>query len=346
MMFLVVHLVSACPACESFDTVGSPYSPVSVACMEAMGDSLWQKFKDWIKKIWQKIKNFFIRIADWFREAMGNFNIRFHKCKKWLSDHKNAQLVTKNGKVSDKEVSLPAKSVAEYEKQYKEVCEELRKDLFNNTEWQSCISEINVMIEHSIDSLVHDDDMSKNQVQGGVRGGYYNGSGMPTANSGITGYDPSKKDDKATGKLLEKIEKLKKKIKEKDLFKFKKIKVSEYFKGDAANGARTALDQMNKILIELENVIKSNEQFERVRANFSNTVNKNLDKLNNHVQRTDGGSIGAKSRAKVSNQINHVTKVVFKSGIVPVINNKIIGIGFKAFNAYRECLEGSTLNNE
>ena len=48
------------PACESFDTVGSPYSPLSIACVEAMGDSMWEKFKEWVKKIWYRIKNFFI----------------------------------------------------------------------------------------------------------------------------------------------------------------------------------------------------------------------------------------------------------------------------------------------
>lgn len=334
------------PACESFDSVGSPYSPVSVACMEAMGDSLWQKFKEWIKKIWQKIKNFFIRIADWFREAMGNYNMRLHKCRKWLSDNGNAQLKTKNGKVSDKEVSLPPKTDAG--KQFREVCGELGKDLFNNSEWQTCINEVNTLINHSIDALQQHGNVNVKDVHQGVFEGKYSGTGTTLEeSSGFTGYDPSKKEAKATGKLLEKIEKLKKKVKEKDLFKFKKVKMSEYFKGNIDTESQYVKDGMKDILDTLENTIKNNEAFERVRSNFGTTVDKNLDKLNNCVQRTNGGSIGAKSRSLVSNQINHVTKVVFKSGIVPVINNKVIGIGFKLFNAYRECLDsGNALNNE
>lgn len=339
------------PACESFDSVGSPYSPVSVACMEAMGDSLWQKFKEWIKKIWQKIKNFFIRIADCFREAMGNYNLRLHKYRKWVQDHPNAKLATKNGKISDKEVLLPnMKGIGDFDKKYNEVCDNLQKDLFNNSEWQTCINEVNTLINHSVDTLQQYGKVSKTDAREGVADGLYSGNGMTEhEGSGFTGYDPSKKEAKATGKLFEKIEKLKKKIKEHDLFKFKKQKLSSIAKGgsDPATLGKEFIVQITNVLDSLTEVIKHNEEFERVRTNFSNTIDKNLDKLNNCVQRTDGGSIGAKSRSLVSNQINHVTKVVFKSGIVPVINNKIINTGFKLINGLRECLDsGNALNNE
>lgn len=336
------------PACESFDTVGSPYSPLSIACVEAMGDSMWQKFKEWVKKIWYRIKNFFIRIADWFREMMGNYNLRLHKYKQWLQNHQQVRLLTTGGKLSDKEVLLPDSDPKDVDKKYREMCDAVRKDLFNNSEWQQCINEINTLIAHSIDTLQQYGNMSKADANVGVMEGTYNGNGMTEKEgSGITGYDPTKKENKATDKLLEKIDKMKKKIKEKDQFKFKKKKVSEFFKGaDASAGGAICIAAMTGLIAALEETIKHNEEFERVRNNFSNTVEKNMDKLNNCVQRTNGGSLGAKSRASVNNQINHVTKVVFKSGIVPTINNKMIGYGFKTLNAFRECLESGQLDNE
>lgn len=336
------------PACESFDTVGSPYSPLSIACIEAMGDGMWEKFKEWIKKIWYRIKNFFTRIADWFREMMGNYNLRLHKYKSWLNNNQNAQLLTKDGKVSDKEVLLPDADANSLAKKYMEMCDALQKDLFNNSEWKQCIDEVNVMINHSIDTLQQYGNMSKADTAVGVTAGTYNGNGMTEKEgSGITGYDPTKKENKATDKLLEKIDKMKKKIKEKDQFKFKKQKVSEYFgNADPVKGGKIVLEIMKQVIAQLEETIKHNEEFERVRVNFSNTVEKNMDKLNNCVQRTNGGSLGASSRASVNNQINHVTKVVFKSGIVPVINNKMIGYGFKTLNAVRECLGSNSLDNE
>ena len=337
------------PACESFDTVGSPYSPLSIACVEAMGDSMWEKFKEWVKKIWYRIKNFFIRIADWFREMMGNYNLRLHKYTQWIQSHKdNARLLSTGGKLSDKEVLLPVQDYKEVDKKYREMCDAVRKDLFNNSEWQQCINEINTLIAHSIDTLQQYGNMNKSDATSGVMAGTYNGNGQTDKEgSGLTGYDPTKKENKATDKLLEKIDKMKKKIKDKDQFNFKKQKISELFKGnDPASGGKIVLNVMEKLLAPLEETIKHNEEFERVRTNFSNTIEKNMDKLNSCVQRTNGGSLGAKSRASVNNQINHVTKVVFKSGIVPTINNKMIGYGFKMLNAFRDCLESGNLNNE
>lgn len=336
------------PACESFDTVGSPYSPLSIACVEAMGDSMWEKFKEWVKKIWQRIKNFFTRIADWFREMMGNYNLRLHKYKQWIQNHQQSRLLTTGGKVSDKEVLLPDSDPKDVDKKYREMCDAIRKDLFNNSEWQQCINEINTLIAHSVDVLQQYGNMSKADTQAGVASGLYNGNGQTAyEGSGITGYDPTKKENKATDKLLEKIDKMKKKVKDKDQWKFKKKKVSEFFKGaDASAGGAVCIAAMTGLIAVLEETIKHNEEFERVRNNFSNTVEKNMDKLNSCVQRTNGGSLGAKSRASVNNQINHVTKVVFKSGIVPTINNKMIGYGFKTLNAFRECLESGQLDNE
>lgn len=68
------------PSMESIDSVGSPRSAASQAFLVAMeSDGIFTKIWEWIKKVCKAIMNFFIKIADWFREVMGNQEIRVGK---------------------------------------------------------------------------------------------------------------------------------------------------------------------------------------------------------------------------------------------------------------------------
>ena len=68
------------PSMESIDSVGSPRSAASQAFLAAMeSDGIFSKIWEWIKKVCKAIMNFFIKIADWFREVMGNQEIRVGK---------------------------------------------------------------------------------------------------------------------------------------------------------------------------------------------------------------------------------------------------------------------------
>lgn len=68
------------PSMESIDSVGSPRSAASQAFLVAMeSDGIFSKIWEWIKKVCKAIMNFFIKIADWFREVMGNQEIRVGK---------------------------------------------------------------------------------------------------------------------------------------------------------------------------------------------------------------------------------------------------------------------------
>lgn len=73
------------PSMESIDSVGSPRSAASQAFLAAMeSDGIFTKIWEWIKKVCKAIMNFFIKIADWFREVMGNQEIRVGKLKRRL----------------------------------------------------------------------------------------------------------------------------------------------------------------------------------------------------------------------------------------------------------------------
>lgn len=73
------------PSMESIDSVGSPRSAASQAFLAAMeSDGIFTKIWEWIKKVCKAIMNFFIKIADWFREVMGNQEVRVGKLKRRL----------------------------------------------------------------------------------------------------------------------------------------------------------------------------------------------------------------------------------------------------------------------
>lgn len=73
------------PSMESIDSVGSPRSAASQAFLVAMeSDGIFSKIWEWIKKVCKAIMNFFIKIADWFREVMGNQEMRVGKLKRRL----------------------------------------------------------------------------------------------------------------------------------------------------------------------------------------------------------------------------------------------------------------------
>ena len=67
------------PATESFDSVGSPNSATSIACLEALSEGLWQKFKDFISRICKAVRNFILKMTQWWNEVSGNYETRLQK---------------------------------------------------------------------------------------------------------------------------------------------------------------------------------------------------------------------------------------------------------------------------
>jgi len=67
------------PAMESFDSVGSPRSATSIACLEALSEGLWKKFKDFISRICKAVRNFILKMTQWWNEVSGNYETRLHK---------------------------------------------------------------------------------------------------------------------------------------------------------------------------------------------------------------------------------------------------------------------------
>ena len=75
------------PAMESFDSVGSPRSATSIACLEALSEGLWAKFKEFISKIVRAIKNFFLKMGQWWRDISGNYETRLKQFEDFFGEN-------------------------------------------------------------------------------------------------------------------------------------------------------------------------------------------------------------------------------------------------------------------
>lgn len=62
------------PACESFDSVGSPYSAVSIAALEGL--------KETASKVWEFIKRMCLRMKDWIVRIVKMYDLRFNSVEK------------------------------------------------------------------------------------------------------------------------------------------------------------------------------------------------------------------------------------------------------------------------
>jgi len=85
------------PSMESFDSVGSPRSATSIACLEALSEGLWAKFKEFISKIVKAIKNFFLKMGQWWRDISGNYETRLKQFEDFFGkDGTNASFKKKD----------------------------------------------------------------------------------------------------------------------------------------------------------------------------------------------------------------------------------------------------------
>ena len=332
------------PACESFDTVGSPYSPLSIACVEAMGDGMWDTFKKWVQKIWTKIKQFFIRIADWFREIMGNNNMRWHRYKTWYDknvNNGNLKFKEKGGKNSDVKLSLPeTDSNGIATDKVADIMKTFDEKVLSKSVWGKLTDAINDIYSQSADFL-------QNRTSGASDAGL-RGAGATTIYNGYQsfGNESSKDENKEIKKLLEGIDDVKEKLKDKKFQKYSNQEMDQWLKKAKISSIDDLKKKYKECLDYAETAIKRAEAFERVKQGFDNAVKMNFDKLNNAIQRETGNSMGAKSRQKLSDNVNTINKVVFKTGVIPMFTNKIITCNFKLMSALQSCTTSGNLNDE
>lgn len=305
------------PAMESFDTVGSPASPVSIACVEALDDSLWQKFKDWVKKIWYAIKNFFIKVIDWFKGATGNYELRFGKLKQWYKD------ATKKGPLEGKELD----SVKDVEVYGLQNFDEFDKKVAN---------ELSKVIN---DKLYTDADKFVKTISaniGATISQAKNANGTPTANTNSADIGVlSKEQQEAVDKYLKSVKEAKSNIK-KEIKNLKSLTI----KSDA--DIKLCIDAINDLLgnnSHLESFIIAFRTHNRQEEQFKLAVDQTMQRMNQDIQRAEGSSMGAKYRAELTRAVSLVNKIVFNTGAAPLAATTCINAMFKMVSSCRKCVK-------
>ena len=75
------------PACESFGTVGSPYSAESQAVIAGL-ESAWETVKDFIKKLWARIVAMCKRAWEWIRNFFGKVSDQYKRLQQKIKGSK------------------------------------------------------------------------------------------------------------------------------------------------------------------------------------------------------------------------------------------------------------------
>lgn len=75
------------PACESFGTVGSPYSAESQAVIGGL-ESAWETVKDFIKKLWARIVAMCKRAWEWIRNFFGKVSDQYKRLQQKIRGSK------------------------------------------------------------------------------------------------------------------------------------------------------------------------------------------------------------------------------------------------------------------
>lgn len=347
------------PAMESFDTVGSPYSPVSIACVEALSDGLWHKFKEWCLKIWEKIKNFFIKIADWFREAFGNYDLRYNKYKKWADkvDWNSENSLKKKWK--DKKIyCLKNDDATDFIKRFND--SKFIKDVIDSHYYKDAIATINsyckaanTYLAGHYTTINSRDGANRTSAVGNydaIMSGSNTGNARSYTNPSTPGRTPfgSEKDHEKLNKFLEKCDKAKKDLaKLTKEFKTQKMEDANSFKSVDENDRIKALDIIHSdvtvTLSELEVVIKRANEWNRIKQSADMGFKQTMERLNESIRRTEGSSVGAKSRAEISRAYSLAQRIVFKSGMIPTLNSTIIKICFGILSGYQNVVVNNNL---
>ena len=323
------------PAMESFDTVGSPASPVSIACVEALDDSLWQKFKDWVRKIWYAIKNFFTKIIDWFKGATGNYELRFGKLKQW---YKNA---TKDGALEGKKLDSVKDTEVYGLQNFETIITKIDKMAAKlgtdkiMTEAKTVVGAICSNIGTKLTT-----HLKEVKVKGSKATEYrsYDSYDQQANDTDIEGKDVlSKTEQEKLDNLMDKIKDYKKDVK-KAIDDLKALTIKS--ERDINNCIETIDDALGNNSL-LERLITELRDYQRLEEQFKLSTDQTMQRMNQDIQRTEGSSMGAKYRAKLTRAISQANKLVFGAGALPFTDTAVINAYFKLLSGCRKCVKDS-----
>ena len=323
------------PATESFDSVGSPNSSTSIVCLEALSEGLWQKFKDFISRIVKAIRNFGLKMTQWWREISGNYEARLQQFDEFFK-RTNLELRDvdslrdfKSWWVDPAEIH---KLMIEYEKD--------RDSAGNGKEAANLISEAEKVIDTVLKAgssgyattqqlKLHDN------IDTYVNNTYKN-------NIQKLADELGEKAQENRDKILDKLEEIKDKYSEKlsDLEdKAKEQDLKDMF-GFDENGIQSERDAVMTIgtagCDTARGLIAAIRNDNERNSLFSPALKTALDRLERGSLLKDGSGMNIDTRDAITRSVSTAQQIITKSSAIQIFNPKLLSMVFKNLSTIKK----------
>ena len=312
------------PAMESFDSVGSPRSATSIACLEALSEGLWAKFKEFIFKIVRAIKNFFLKMGQWWRDISGNYETRLKQFDDFF---------LKQPKFKTKEDLDGFKGFFMKEADIKSI----------NSDYESIITSTGVTGDNATAAnlLKQANEVVDAVLRAGSSGEAQTTSsdsarsaGNEAGNIKALADELGEKAQEARDKVLDKLEEARDKVNEKlddkisDLKEsdpeeiFQAIGNSATYETDAGSAASTYIKQAKEYLTAIR---KSEER----NSLLSPALKTALDRLERNAISKNGAGMDLDTREAITRSVSTAQQIITKAGSLATYKAKLLNIDFK-----------------
>jgi len=316
------------PSMESFDSVGSPRSATSIACLEALSEGLWAKFKEFISKIVKAIKNFFLKMGQWWRDISGNYETRLKQFEDFFGkDGTNASFKKKDDLDGFKGFFMGSEDI------------------------DSIISDYTKFIggtggtDKDADAAARLVTDANKVIDAVLRAGSSDAAQTTSLNSAtLAGRDADKikaladelgeKAQEARDKVLDKLEEARDKVNEKLDDKISDLKESDPsdiftaignsagYGTDASSAADTYIKQAKKYLTE----IRKSEERDSLLSPALKTA---LDRLERNAISKNGAGMDLDTREAITRSVSTAQQIITKAGSLATYKAKLLNIDFK-----------------
>ena len=317
------------PAMESFDSVGSPRSATSIACLEALSEGLWAKFKEFISKIVRAIKNFFLKMGQWWRDISGNYETRLKQFEDFFGeDGANASFKKKDDLDGFKGFFMESDDIGSIISDYYKFIEGTGGTDKDANAAARLVTDANKVIDAVLRAGSSDAATTTTSLNSATL------AGRDASNIKALADELGEKAQEARDKVLDKLEEARDKVNEKLDDKISDLKESnpdEIFKAignnanyetDANQAASTYIKQAKEYLTE----IRKSEERDSLLSPALKTA---LDRLERNAISKNGAGMDLDTREAITRSVSTAQQIITKAGSLATYKAKLLNIDFK-----------------
>ena len=329
------------PAMESFDSVGSPRSATSIACLEALSEGLWAKFKEFISKIVRAIKNFFLKMGQWWRDISGNYETRLKQFEDFFGeDGANASFKKKDDLDGFKGFFMESDDIGSIISDYYKFIEGTGGTDKDANAAARLVTDANKVIDAVLRAGSSDAATTTTSLNSATL------AGRDASNIKALADELGEKAQEARDKVLDKLEEARDKVNEKLDDKISDLKESnpdEIFKAignnanyetDANQAASTYIKQAKEYLTE----IRKSEERDSLLSPALKTA---LDRLERNAISKNGAGMDLDTREAITRSVSTAQQIITKAGSMSTFWAKIVNLMFKNLSTIKSMCKSS-----